>query len=114
MKVSTISFPALASLLLLATSAHGQKLPEAGYVFPAGGKAGTTINVHLGGYDWTPDMEYFVHDQRVQLVPSGPPCAFWRCVPPSTERSASLRRRIRTCSVTHACVRSSAPRATSR
>src|SRR6202795_2379512 len=59
--------------LSIAPIVRAQKSPEAGYIFPAGGKAGTTIDVRLGGYDWTPDMEYFVHDQRVQLIASGPP-----------------------------------------
>lgn len=66
-------FPiAFAAILTVASSARAQKAPEIGYVFPPGGKAGTTVDVHLGGYDWTPDMEYFVHDARVRLVPGGP------------------------------------------
>ena len=56
-----------------APSSYAQKSPEAGYVFPAGGKAGTTIDVKLGGYDWTPDMEFFVHDQRAKLLGATPP-----------------------------------------
>src|ERR1700730_13153577 len=64
---------ALAAFLSIAPSARAQKAPEAGYIFPAGGKAGTTVDVRLGGYDWTPDMDYFVHDRRVRLIPTGPP-----------------------------------------
>jgi hypothetical protein len=63
----------LASIAIGAHPAHAQKAPEAGYVFPPGGKAGTTASVVLGGYDWTPDMELFVHDKRVQLTATGPP-----------------------------------------
>jgi hypothetical protein len=65
----------LVSILLLAVvnSAHAQRTPEAGYIFPTGAKAGTTVDVHLGGYEWTPDMDYFVHDKRVRLIPSGAP-----------------------------------------
>src|SRR5947199_5445775 len=63
----------LAVLLTLVLPAPAQKAPEAGYVFPPGGKAGTTVEVRLGGYDWTPDMGLFVHDRRVQLTPAGPP-----------------------------------------
>lgn len=37
------------------------------YAFPAGGKAGTTVEVRLGGADWTPDVRFFTHDPRVQL-----------------------------------------------
>lgn len=64
---------ALAGLCCFASAAHAQKPPEVGYIFPSGGKAGTTVEVRLGGYDWTPDMDYFVHDPRVKLIPSGPP-----------------------------------------
>ena len=63
----------LLALAALATAAQAQKSPEVGYVFPPGGKAGTTVEVRLGGYDWTPDMEYFFLDQRVTLTPAGPP-----------------------------------------
>jgi hypothetical protein len=77
---------ATASVLIfvLGSRAQAQKSPEAGYVFPAGGKAGTTIDVKLGGYDWTPDMEFIVHGPRVQLVMTGgpgpiliPPPPYW-------------------------------------
>jgi len=64
---------AVASLLTLVTPTPAQKVPEAGYVFPPGGKAGTTVEVRLGGYDWTPDMEFFVHDRRVRLTPTAAP-----------------------------------------
>src|SRR6266700_2516381 len=68
-----IATMALVSILTTVSAASAQKSPEAGYIFPVGGKAGTTIDVKLGGYDWTPDMEFFVHDARVKLLPSGPP-----------------------------------------
>jgi hypothetical protein len=64
---------ALAAWIVACPIASAQKAPEVGYVFPAGGRAGTTVNVQLGGYDWTPDMDYFVHDRRVQLVASSAP-----------------------------------------
>lgn len=63
----------LAVLLALTGTARAQLAPEVGYVFPAGGKAGTTVEVKLGGYDWTPDMQFFVHDKRVKLEVLGPP-----------------------------------------
>lgn len=67
-------FCAMFAVLFVITSpVRAQRAPEAGYIFPAGGKAGTTVDVRLGGYDWTPDMQFFVHDKRVQLVPTGPP-----------------------------------------
>ncbi len=40
---------------------------------PAGGQAGTTVDVVLGGYDWTPDVELFVHDPRLGLELTGTP-----------------------------------------
>ena len=58
------------TLLLMATcfsAARGQLAPSIGYMNPAGGEAGQTIEVLLGGYDWTPDMQVFVLDPRVQL-----------------------------------------------
>ncbi len=44
-----------------------------GYVYPSGGKAGSTVEVVLGGYNWTPDMQLFVLDGRVKLESTGPP-----------------------------------------
>jgi len=65
----------LAAFALLAfnTPASAQLVPEVGYVYPPGGKAGTTVRVHLGGTEWTPDMQFFVHDKRVKLEILGPP-----------------------------------------
>lgn len=73
MKAILTCILALACILIAVPSARAQRAPEAGYVFPPGGKAGTTVEVRLGGYDWTPDMDYFTHDPRVKLIPSGPP-----------------------------------------
>ncbi|MBC7822238.1 MAG: PPC domain-containing protein [Planctomycetaceae bacterium] len=52
---------------------HAQLVPEIGYVHPAGGQAGTTVDVTLGGYDWTPDMQLLLHDPRIKLEIIGPP-----------------------------------------
>lgn len=65
-----------------AAPSAAQRVPEAGYVFPPGGKAGTTVEVRLGGYDWTPDMDYFTLDSRVQLAADGPPGPIWIPPPP--------------------------------
>jgi hypothetical protein len=54
-------------------TAFAQRIPDLGYVFPPGGPAGATVQVKLGGYDWTPDMEFFVIDRRAELVADGPP-----------------------------------------
>src|SRR3954454_2652022 len=72
------------SLLAIASSARAQRAPEASFVFPPGGKAGTTVDVKLGGYDWTPDLQLFVLDPRVKLEMTGeqgpilvPPPPYW-------------------------------------
>src|SRR5215203_2435449 len=59
--------------LLFQNSARAQKAPdpEIGYIFPPGGKAGTTVDVQLGAVDWTPDMQIFVLDRRVRIEPRG-------------------------------------------
>ncbi len=59
--------------LFAARSAHAQSAPKLGYLYPPGGQAGQTVEVILGGYDWTPDMEFFVHDQRIKLEMIEPP-----------------------------------------
>ena len=69
--------PALPAILILAVwlalPARAQKSPDMGYVYPPGGRAGTTVNVRLGGYDWTPDLQFFVHSPGVRLEILGPP-----------------------------------------
>ena len=59
-------------LLLTANPASAQKAPELGYVFPPAIRAGTATDVRLGGYDLTPDMQFFVHDDRITLEVLGP------------------------------------------
>lgn len=67
---------AFCSFLLLTAlqndAARAQLAPEIGYMYPAGGQAGTTVEVTLGGYDWTPDTQLFVHDPRIKLELIGP------------------------------------------
>jgi hypothetical protein len=62
--------------LLIAASTMGQVAaanvrPQIGYVYPPGGKAGTTVEVMLGTYDWTPDMQVFSHDPRIKIEIAG-------------------------------------------
>ncbi len=62
------------ALILLQHEARAQLIPGGiGYAHPAGGKAGTKIEVKLGGQDWTPDTEFFVGDKRVKLELLSPP-----------------------------------------
>lgn len=60
-------------LCSLCQFAYAQLAPEIGYAVPSGGQVGKTVDVTLGGYDWTPDMQVFVRDPRVQLSLAGPP-----------------------------------------
>ena len=55
------------------TLAQAQLVPEIGFIHPAGVQPGTTVDVILGGYDWTPDMQLFVHDPRIKLELTGAP-----------------------------------------
>jgi hypothetical protein len=62
------------ALILLQHESQAQLIPGGiGYAHPAGGKAGTKIEVKLGGQDWTPDTEFFVGDKRVKLELLSPP-----------------------------------------
>ena len=65
------AFWTVAVFTLIVSSAFAQLAPEIGYVLPAGARAGTTVDVVLGGYDWTPDMQVFVHDPRIKLELTG-------------------------------------------
>lgn len=64
-------------LLLASTSAAFAQAPlppgKDGYTWPPGGKVGTTLNVTLGGTDWTPDTTFLVHDPRIKLTVTSKP-----------------------------------------
>ncbi|MFO1093314.1 MAG: hypothetical protein U0992_08370 [Planctomycetaceae bacterium] len=64
---------ALAILALAGTATFAQKPsdPEVGYVFPPGAARGQTAIVQLAGFDWTPDLEFFVLDPRVTIASDG-------------------------------------------
>lgn len=73
----------IVALSLVAVSpAAAQKTPDLGYVYPPGGRAGSTVEVHLGGYDWTPDLQYFVHHPGVNLEIAGPLTPIFLTPPP--------------------------------
>ena len=63
----------LAATLCWLPFAAAQHAPDIGYMFPPGTQAGRTVEVVLGGYDWTPDMQVFVHDPRITLEILAPP-----------------------------------------
>jgi hypothetical protein len=64
---------AAAAIFAFAAPASSQIAPELGYVYPAGAKAGGTVQVLLGGAEWTPDMQFHCFDPRVKLEALGPP-----------------------------------------
>lgn len=67
-------FASLISLAILTQPPPvAPKAPEVGYIYPPGAKAGTTVNVQLAGFDWTPDLQFFFSDPRVKLELLGPP-----------------------------------------
>jgi hypothetical protein len=64
----------LLSLLLLASPALAQLPPGKDcYVWPPGAKRGQTVEVRLGGSDWTPDVQFFTYHPTVKFAPLGPP-----------------------------------------
>ena len=62
--------------------ADAQLAPEIGYVHPAGIQSGTSAEVTLGGYDWTPDMQIFSFDPRVTIELLGSPSPVLISEPP--------------------------------
>src|SRR5438874_4958300 len=74
--------PLLSLTLLAQAPVPVPKAPDVGYIYPSGGKAGTTVNVQLAGFDWTPDLQFFVSDPRVKLELLGPPGPILVAPPP--------------------------------
>ena len=73
MKPNIATLLATVAVISLPEFVCAQHPPSIGYMFPPGGQAGQTVDVILGGYDWTPDMQLFVHDRRIQLEIISPP-----------------------------------------
>ena len=72
--VLCVAMFAMTILIASASSTLAQSaLPKLGYVYPPGVRVGSTTEVRLGGYNFTPDMQFFVHDPRVKLEVLGPP-----------------------------------------
>ncbi len=72
----------LVVIVFLGALAAAQTPPSLGYVYPPAVQVGTTIDVQLGGYDLTPDTQFFVHDSRVKLTTDGNPGPFLVPKPP--------------------------------
>lgn len=62
--------------------ARAQKGPQLGYVYPPAVRAGATTDVQLGGFDFTTDLQWFVHDPQVTLQTLGPPGEYHLQPPP--------------------------------
>lgn len=85
--VETLRMPVLAIWLSAGAAispafGQAQKAPDVGYVFPPVLRIGETTSVQLGGYDWTDDLDWFVHDDQVRLDILGPPGDYLLTPPP--------------------------------
>lgn len=69
-------------IALLSQVAAQNVRPQIGYTYPTGGRVGTTVDVQLGTYDWTPDMQVFVHNPLIELKLTGPASEFQMTPPP--------------------------------
>jgi len=81
-RVSILVGLMVGSCLLSSGSIHAQQAPTLGYVFPPTVVPGSTVDVALGGYDLTADVQVFVHDNRLSLTVQGSPGAFFIPGPP--------------------------------
>lgn len=62
----------VAALALTPFLALAQQAPSVGYAYPPSGRAGTTVAVRLGGYEFTPDVRFHFHNPRVKIEATGP------------------------------------------
>jgi hypothetical protein len=79
--------PTVAVFVLLfceASTALAQLAPGAGYVFPPAVRIGQSTDVQMGIFDPTDDLQWFVHNSKVQLERTGavsdfhlPPPPYW-------------------------------------
>lgn len=74
----------LTLLLVLAwtLSAYAQKAPQLGYMYPPVLKTGATNEVQLGGYDFTPDMQWFFYGEGIELLQASSPGEYIITPPP--------------------------------
>ena len=82
--IESLKIGVLVVVCLIGTNARvdAQLAPEIGYVHPAGIQSGTSVEVTLGGYDWTPDMQIFSFGPRVTIELLGPPTPVLISEPP--------------------------------
>ncbi len=75
----------LLSVLVVVVCSHSaiaQKAPQLGYMYPPVLKVGETSKVQLGGYDFTPDLQWFFHQAGVTVVEALPPGDYKITPPP--------------------------------
>jgi hypothetical protein len=69
-------------LIVGARTAEAQKAPQLGYMYPPVLKVGETNQVQLGGYDLTPDLQWFFHQTGVSFREATVPGDFLITPPP--------------------------------
>ena len=57
--------------MLFCQPCAAQKSPQLGYVYPPAVQAGSTSQVQIGGYDFTPDLQWFEYSPYVTIVSTG-------------------------------------------
>jgi hypothetical protein len=77
-----VSIACILALSICVQRSFAQKPPGLGYAYPPVVVAGETTEVQLGGFDFTPDMQWFVHDARVKFETLGPPGDYHLPPPP--------------------------------
>jgi hypothetical protein len=84
--MNTKLFLAVASFVWLAefyaAPVVAQKPPGVRYAYPPVVEIGKTTDVQFGGFDFTPDMQWFLHDERVKLDVLAPPGDYHLPPPP--------------------------------
>ena len=67
LRSTILVFVLLCTAATLPLQADQPRDPHVGYIYPPGARAGSTIDVQLGGFNWTPDVEILFHNDEVQL-----------------------------------------------
>ena len=81
-QAQTVRFCAWLCIVLAPLVVDAQVVPGLGYVFPPAVQRGQASKVQLGGYDFTPDLQFFVHDLTIKLKPTGQLSEFFVPEPP--------------------------------
>ena len=68
MKLNRVLALAFILALLWQNPVQAQKAPQLGYMYPPVVKVGAIHEVRLGGYDLTPDVQWFFHQEGIELI----------------------------------------------